>query len=226
MKKSVLYLFFFAFILSCNTDKEPVNPCQGLCQNGSACVRGMCQCLPDYEGRYCETLTKGFVTLLNKAQTPLLLTIGLQTIALDPEKSFTVEDRIGTTIAYKGETSGKTNTGSQVGLKLVWDSDFIIENQPRTINLNVGSEFFYLKINNTTDYTLRTLHVNYGLASQTLDNIEFTKGNFGIGYYRGFSNSNVRIQIKELPGYIYFWEQGKNFTITTALNQVVEVTAI
>jgi hypothetical protein len=99
---------------------------------------------------------------------------------------------------YTGETSGKTTSGAQVGLKLSWNNTTTFPaTGSKAIDLQISTDYFFLFVtNNSTTKDLQKVYVNYGLTNQTLDNVVFAKGGtkFRVGYYKAFTNSNVRFE--------------------------------
>jgi Family of unknown function (DUF6252) len=92
-------------------------------------------------------------------------------------------------------TSGKTSSGTQVGLLISWNiNNTFPATGATTISFDIPSTYFFLNIANNSSYTVQKVYVNYGLLDQTLDNITFGSGTFGIGYYKAYSNSNVRCE--------------------------------
>ena len=121
-------------------------------------------------------------------------------------------------------TSGKTSSGTQVGLSLSWQLDlsFPAANTNLDYMLNAGSDVFFLKIKNSASRSINKVYVNYGLQSQSTDNITLTNnGNtYFLGYYKAFSNSNVR---GENGTYSWFWQ---NLSLPFAQNQSITVEAV
>jgi hypothetical protein len=108
---------------------------------------------------------------------------------------------------FAGEavTFGKTTTGSQVGGKLTWTvDDKFPPTGDRKVNFDVASDYFFLEVINKSEYTITQVIVNFELQSQTVDDvtIENDGETYSIGYYKAFSNSNVRLRTD-----IGYWHQ-------------------
>lgn len=223
-------LFFLQLgilLLAVSCAEETVSPCEGVvCSNGGVCRAGKCQCPPSHTGENCQTVNTGTITVTNNTFTPVTLVINGQSSTIDPAGTKTVTDVVGKSIVYSAETSGKTSTGGQVGLPLVWNFTEKITKDPKSIPLNVGSEFFFLKIRNNSVNTLAGLYVNYGLSQQTYEtNFSLPPGGstFNLGYYRSYSNSVVRILIPSKPGFFYQWQ---SLAFPGTNNQSITLTAI
>lgn len=132
----------------------------------------------------------------------------------------------GTLATGTAETSGKTSSGTILGIQLMWTLSYQFPiSGNTTINLNVGSDKFFIKVRNNGTKTLENFYVNYGLQSQSLDNITIPNNNqiYSIGYYKAFSNSNVRVDLQGTSQYVT-WNQGTNFTLPFTINQVANLT--
>ena len=72
---------------------------------------------------------------------------------------------------------------------------------------------------------MQHLYVNYGLNSQTYDNIIIYKGTgkSSLGYFRAFSNSNVRIYSTDMSR-VWNWYAGTHFSFPWTVNQSVSLT--
>lgn len=94
-------------------------------------------------------------------------------------------------------SNGKTSSGTQVGLKITWNLNHTFPTTgTQLVDLSAGSEVFFLQIINQSQTPMNKVIVNNGLQSQTVDNISIpTDGKlYNIGYYKAFTNSNVRAE--------------------------------
>jgi hypothetical protein len=78
---------------------------------------------------------------------------------------------------------------------------------------------------NNSTHIMENLYVNYGLSSQTVDYIVVSNTGikYTVGYYKAWTNSNVRIYYQDLPGNYYFWDYGTHFTLPWEVNQYVSL---
>jgi len=132
----------------------------------------------------------------------------------------------GTLATGTAETSGKTSSGTQLGIPLGWTLSYQFPSSGNTtINLNVGSDKFFIKVRNNGTKTLENFYVNYGLQSEMLENITIPNNNqiYSIGYYKAWSNSNVRVDLQGASQTVT-WYQGTNFTLPFTINQVANLT--
>lgn len=163
------------------------------------------------------------VTFKNPAFTPLTVTLkeyGTETAAAGSSCSFTCPKNAD--LAFHAETMGMTSTGQVVGLKLVWDNTFNSGTNGYVWTMNVTSEYFYLNvINNNSSLNISKLYVNYGLSSQSIDNISIPNDGklYSIGYYKAYSNSNVRA---ENGSNYWYWS---SLPLSFTDNQSMTVTA-
>jgi hypothetical protein len=104
----------------------------------------------------------------------------------------------GAAASGTASTSGVTSSNTQVGLKISWTYNLTFPAASTNLNykLDVGSNYFFLKIRNSSAYQLLKVYVNYGLVAQTLDIITIPNDGqtYNIGYYSAYTNSNVRAE--------------------------------
>jgi hypothetical protein len=155
------------------------------------------------------------ITVQNNSLTPAAVTISGQTQTAAAGGTVVFTGTPNASVTATATTSGTTNTGTQVGLQIAWSFTAAFPAAGSNFNeaLNVGSNYFFLKLVNTSAYQLLKVYVNYGLTAQTLDNITVQNdGNtYNIGYYQAYSNSNVRAE----NGNIYWQWQTLNLPFTT-----------
>lgn len=163
------------------------------------------------------------ITFMNPTFTPIDITFNGQnkTAPVGGSAVFT-----GTANAAKtgnASTSGKTSNGTLIGLPIVWNNinlSFPAAGGNLNYTLNIGPDFFFLKMVNTSTLAIQKVYVNYGLQSQTLDNISIpNNGNtYGTGYYKAFSNSNVRAE----NGNIFWFWNPLNLPFTNNQSKTVQ----
>jgi hypothetical protein len=120
---------------------------------------------------------------------------------------------------FTGLTSGKTNQGAQVGVLMSWNDTYVSGTvQDDTVDLIVPSTYFFIKVTNCGS-TINGLYVNYGLVSQTYDNISIAGDCVvrSIGYYRAYTKTEVR-GYRSATTYTY-WDQGVHFVLPFTNNQ-------
>ncbi len=159
----------------------------------------------------------------NPLFTDIYVTLEGITKTISPGSSVTFYGIPGSSVSYSAYTSGQTTSGTQVGLKITWNNTLSLYGGSITRNLITSSSYFFLYMQNTSSHDLNPLYVNYGLSSQTQDNIVIynTGTKYRIGYYKAWSNSNVRAYWKDQPDYYSYWDQGTNFTLPFTDNQSV-----
>ncbi|MEX8547661.1 MAG: hypothetical protein V5804_08675 [Mucilaginibacter sp.] len=135
------------------------------------------------------------ITYTNASFTSVNITVnGLaKTIAVGSSAQYTGTPNAAAT--GTATTSGKTSSGTVVGNTISWTlSNTFPASGNANSTLNVGGDFFFLKVKNTSSKTINKLYVNYGLVSQTLDNVVIANDGlvYNLGYYKAYTNSNVR----------------------------------
>lgn len=102
-----------------------------------------------------------------------------------------------TTMSYTAFTYGVSSLAIQVGQKVTWsDTHTFPASGVSTINLDVASSMFFLKIQDlNASNSVQGIYVNYGTVAQTLDNINVPNdGNvYNIGYYNAYTNTELYI---------------------------------
>lgn len=171
------------------------------------------------------------LTLNNPVFTTIDVTIPIYGVdeSIEPQESldlnFSANPGVITVFA---ETSGETSTGEQVGLLLEWEFDHDATGQSsQTYTLNVPADYFFIYVENDSSYDLNPFYVNYGLISETMDDIVIPNdgNNYKIGYYEAGLNTEVRAYFEELPSWYFYWEQGTHFTLPFTNNQYAELYA-
>lgn len=224
MRKLLLHFSVFAILVALNSSCA-TDPCDGVtCENGGTCNSGKCDCPDGFSGSRCEIIDEQNFTFVNKAPTDMQIWIdGEGPFTIESGGSRTFSEQPGTVSDFYASTSGKTTSGTQVGALLEWEGEITYESSAQSLNLIVTSTWFFLKIKNNTVNSVSDLYVNYGLVSQTYDNITFGNGGpFNLGYYKAFSNGNVRIYKTGTSTY-YYWNQGTHYNLPNTDNQVVSL---
>lgn len=148
------------------------------------------------------------ITFTNPAFTPIDITFNGQTKTAPVGGNAIFSGSENSTGTGTASTSGKTSSGTQVGLLLTWNNvtlTFPAAGTNLNSPLNVGSEFFFLKMKNTSSYAIQKVYVNFGLQNQSVDNISIPNDGitYSLGYYKAYTNSNVRAE----SGNIYWsWD--------------------
>lgn len=165
------------------------------------------------------------VTFNNPAYTTIYVTLGGITKTVAPSGSVTFNAVSGQSAGFSAYTNGTTSTGDQVGLRVTWSGTLILNCEPVSYNLNVASSNFFLYIKNSGGHKLVNLYVNYGLVSQTYDNILISNNGirYSLGYYKAYTNSNVRMYYQDIPTSYVYWNQGNQFTLPWTSNQIADL---
>ncbi len=165
------------------------------------------------------------ITLGNKGFTEITATLNSVTKTIPAGGTAVFQGSASASASYTAETSGKTTSGTQVGLKLTWTNTTTFPaSGNKTIDLVVSKDYFFISFTNNSSKTINKLIVNKGLTSETTDNIVIATGGtkFAIGYYRAFSNTIVRAE--ESGGSFWEWSPAQlNLPFTE--NQSVSLVA-
>ncbi len=165
------------------------------------------------------------VTFYNPGYKNVYITIGANTQIISPGESVTFYQVTGTSASYSAYTSGTTSSGSQVGIKLTWNEVLKLSGGTASYNLNISSDYFFLYYTNEGSDNLTPLYVNYGTTEQTVDNIELPNDGtkYRTGYYKAFTNTEIRVYMASSPAYYIYSDQGSNFTFPWTENQYVSI---
>lgn len=146
----------------------------------------------------------------NKTLTPIEITVNgdMKTIAVNGSVSFSGASNSNFT--GTATTSGKTDDGIVVGRLLTWSLEGRFPSTGvQSTDLVAPANMFFLTINNESGRNVEKVYVNYGLTSQSLDNITFGSGRYGLGYYNSYTNSNIRC---ESNGGYYWYKENLGLT--------------
>lgn len=164
------------------------------------------------------------ISFANKTYTIMTITFDGVTKNVDPGATGVFTGTPNTTATGSAFTSGQTSSGSQVGSKLTWNlSNTYPATGNLTTNLNVGADYFMVYITNSSSKEISKVYVNHGLQSETLDNLSLPNNGtkYRIGYYKAFSNSNVRLE----SGTSFWTWTSANLALPFTANQSVSLVA-
>lgn len=174
----------------------------------------------------CSSSSQSSITFKNNSYTDMVVQFNGQTKTAFAEGGTVIfNGSPGQSASGKATTKGTTTSGATVGLTLEWNLSYAFPSIGNsTINLNVNADFFFLRVRNQSGSNGGPLFVNHGLQSQTEDNI-IIAGNgslFDVGYYRYWSNSNVRLMVHNNPNQYWHWS---SLTASPSPNRLVTVQA-
>lgn len=141
--------------------------------------------------------TASTITFKNNSWTTMDITFGGVAKAVLPGGSGVFTGQPNTPNTGQAVTSGKTSNGTQVGLKLSWDLAYSFPSSGNAnVDINVKKDYFFLYVTNNSINLISKVYVNYGLQSQTLDNVSLPNNGtkYSIGYYKAWSNSSARFE--------------------------------
>jgi hypothetical protein len=172
-----------------------------------------------------KSVTKTDITFNNPAFTDIYITLDGIDKTVPVGSSVTYYSVKGSSADYYAYTNGATTSGTQLGELVTWENTLTLTGGTDSYNLNVSSTYFFIYITNSGTHTLINLYVNYGLSSQTYDNplIANNSVKYKIGYYKAYTNSNVRMYYQDQPSSYCYWNQGSHFTLPWTNNQKAEL---
>jgi hypothetical protein len=163
------------------------------------------------------------ITYKNDTFTPVDITVNSSSKTISPGSTTSFSGEPNAAASGSANTSGKTSQGTQVGLLMSWGfNDNFPASGNKIVNLDIAGQYFFLRIkNNNATTSFNKLYVNYGLVDQTVDNISIPNdGNlYNIGYYKAYSNSNVRAENGNL---YWFWS---SLNLPFSQNQSISIVA-
>ncbi|PWJ57394.1 hypothetical protein CLV98_107101 [Dyadobacter jejuensis] len=167
------------------------------------------------------------LTFENKVFTPITITLGGVTQTIQPSQKGSFKGKGGSQTTYYAKTSGTTSSGTIVGSEIVWNNFAVTFPSSGTANvaLNVASNWFFVRVRNNSIRNINKVLVNYQLQSGTIENLSIPndKELYGLGYYRAFTNSNVRFENTDVNWYWQFGSDQLNLPFT--VNQLVTLNA-
>lgn len=152
------------------------------------------------------------LTFNNTIFTPITLTVngyGTRVIQANQSTTYAIDQADGS-YSYTASTMGTTDTGTQIGLELLWADTNAITGPTYTINLIVSNTYVYFYLQNNGTHSLSPLYVNYGSQYQSMDNVMFPANGvkYNVGYYRALSNGVVRAYWTNSPSNYSYWNYG------------------
>jgi PKD repeat protein len=162
------------------------------------------------------------VTFNNPVFTDIYITFNNSTQIISPGSSVTfyaVPNGYESLWAY---TMGTTTSGTQIGVKIEWEHTVELLGGSSTFILIITSNHFFMYMKNYGTHDLTPLYVNYGLSSETVDNILIPNDNvlYRIGYYETWTNTEVRAYYQDMPSYYTYWY---NIDFPWTDNQYIEL---
>lgn len=167
-----------------------------------------------------------YVAFKNNVFTPVNITYNGTSKVVQPGETASFAAVPGTSGSFSAETSGKTNQGTQVGELVTWTYQGVFPSAgtTTTVQLNLAPQMFFLHLVNSSVRKITKIYVNYGLQSQTVDNLTVPNDGqkYRIGYYRAWTNSNLRLEGEN--NWVWSWA-APDFKLDFTQNQTYTFTA-
>lgn len=135
----------------------------------------------------------------NPLFTDMDVTVDGVTETMSPGFSVQFAKIDNTSVSYTAETSGKTTTGTQVGLLMQWGETLELTTGS-SWNLILTDDYIFFYVTNSCGYSLTSFYVNYNdYDYETIDYITFPSDGvqYRTGYYDAFYGMEVRAYCPE-----------------------------
>ena len=162
------------------------------------------------------------LTFFNNTYTTVYIELlGIEK-AVNSGEAVTFFDLDGSSVAYYAYTSGQTSTGTQIGLSLGWEYTLSLPGGELEVELDISSDFFFLRIANNGTHVLSPLEVYHGSAEPHTENIRIpTDGvQYRIGYYNAVASAEVIGYFEDDPETWVYWD---NLNYANTVNQSVDL---
>jgi len=151
---------------------------------------------------------------------------GSQSVDPDESVSFYITGGLSSISVY-AQTSGKTGSGTQVGLLMVWEFTSDISGlEYKSIELTLSSVYMFLYVTNTGEVDINDFYVNVGLTDETFDDIIIynTGIQYRIGYYKAYTNTIIHGYVPGHSTWDYIiWDNSTGNFIPFTQNQSVSL---
>jgi len=167
------------------------------------------------------------LVIYNTTFTPVDITLQNQstTIPVGAGVTFVFQGQ-PSSVSYQASTSGLSTSNVIIGVPVTWNYTIAPTHaHADTLSLYVGSSAFFMRITNSGVSTLTPLYVNFGLTSQTVDNIAVPPNGvtYNTGYYPAHANTEVRLYLAQAPTSYVYWDQGIHFSLPFTANQLANL---
>ena len=162
---------------------------------------------------YSENITiKNKLILKNTTFTTIYAEIDGQDITIDPDETVTVYD-VSNYCSLNAYTYEVDNYGNILGEIMVWDETLNLETG-YSYNLYIGSDYFYLIINNCSSEWIDYVRINTDMGSAEKEyyiSLSPSCSDYYMGYYQAYYSSDVYIEFED-DSYCYFDDLGLSWT--------------
>lgn len=184
-------------------------------------------------GRMLDDAYKAYIWVLdpykvvfhNPTYTPIRITVtdyGTQTIPIDGSTTFEVYT---STPSFTASATETFSNGNPLALTVSWQGTLELTNPTSDINLNIGTNIFYLYTKNTSGYDLGPIYSNYGTSYQVYINALLPTSIatwYGLGYHHARYNTQIRWYYSST--YYYYATAGTHFSFPGTNNQSLAIT--
>lgn len=221
MTALIMLISVSAITSSCT--KKKIDPCERVsCLNGGTCAGGTCSCPTGFTGTNCADKATTTISYRNNVFTPITIAVNGATKTIPVGGSVSYTGKYGETITGSALTYQTTTSGTRLGIIVYWNTftHTFPASGNNEIPLNLASSVFFLNIKNNSSETINKVYVNYGLTSETLDNVTIPSDGvaYGIGYYNGYVNSNCRVE-----SFLHYWSVALSLPFTLNQSRVVTI---
>ncbi len=171
------------------------------------------------------TVSATDITFNNPAYTDIYITLAGKSKTIESGKSVTYCDVNVLPVKIDAYTNGVNSNETQFGLKIEWNDTIDVSGGTEGYDLNVSSDYFFLKMRNYGTHILSPIYVNWNLESEIVESIVIPNDNvnYGIGYYRAYNNTVIVGAFQDDPCWGSFWFQGMQFSFSKEENMLIEL---
>ncbi len=212
---TVITLFAFATVTYTSCKKDPCDAYT--CQNNGTCSGGNCVCPSQYAGVHCERLATTSVIFKNNSFASMSIQTNNSSKMVAPGDTASFSGIPGETFNIYAYLTAMYLNGSNVGNTVSWNLTLTYPASGSVMqNMDVPTTYFFLKVVNTSTYTITAEQVNGYSYNATIPNNAQT---YGLGYYNASGNPSVTLYANSKS-----WNFN-NLNLPYTVNQVATVTA-
>ena len=143
---------------------------------------------------------------------------------IDPQSSYSVERlKNSEDILFQGvvTTTNQNSYNYVCSEAIAWEFDVEVGSQDVSPNLVASGSVYFIRLRNSSVYTINDFYANYDLSSQRGCSIDMPNDEvqYPIGYFVSSSNANARVYVDGESGY-WLWD---DFGLNNSDNQYVNL---
>jgi hypothetical protein len=166
---------------------------------------------------------KNSIEFKNNSASPIYIKLDGKIDTISALSSYIYTARAKSRVTVKPYTYWTNTKGTILGRRIEWTVDTVIHSDGNFIYpLNVNTNYFFLKVINTSNANINYITVN-GANPDQKDVVNIKIPNDGVTYYIGYFPVfyNTRIEIWNTTNYYLQWNNGNNVTFNNVYNQTL-----